>query len=177
MESEINLGEFSERVEFQTFNITLLPLNVNITREDIIQTINKLNEKEEVEFVSPVFNVDRIIATDEFNVKFIESATKEEIDAFNTANNVEVIREPQSLDWYHLRVKDPKTMNALRMANQYYENPITEYSTPNFIQRGWYASIKSEIYIGNYTKDLEYISSQKSGDIVFNDINRVSKVR
>jgi subtilisin family serine protease len=137
VESQGTLPSFSGRKELPVLKITLLPLRQAVTEETIIQTINSLNVKAEIEFANPVFHFPDadLIPTDEFIVKFRPSVSEEEINAFNTINNVEIARKENWADWYVLRVKDPRNMNTLEMANLYYESPLTEFSVPNFIRR------------------------------------------
>jgi len=136
-ESQGTLPSFSERKELPVFKITLLSLRQVATEETIIQTIDSLNANEDVEFANPVFDFPdaELTLTDEFIVKFTPSVTKEEIEAFNRLNGVETARKEKWAEWYVLRVKDPRNMNALKMANLYYESPITIYSVPNFVRR------------------------------------------
>jgi parallel beta-helix repeat protein len=137
VESEPNLALFSKRKEFSTFKITLLPLREGVTEENVIQTINSLNDIAEIEFAYPVFDFPdaEILLTDEFLVKFGPSVSEQEIKAFNSLHNVEIVRKPEVVDWYLLRVKDPRNLSVLKTANLYYENPITEFSVPNFLIR------------------------------------------
>jgi uncharacterized repeat protein (TIGR01451 family) len=128
---------FSQLKELSAFKLSLLPLSDGITEENVIQTINSLNTRPEIEFANPVFAFSdaELIFTDEFIVKFRPSASEVEIEAFNTLHNVEIVRKPQWTERYTLRVKDPKGTNVLTMANLYYENPITEFAMPNFVRK------------------------------------------
>lgn len=136
VELEQHLALFSEREELLIFKLTLLPLREGITQENVIETITRLDTKSEVEFAVPVFHFPdaELILTDEFIVKFKPGVSEEEIEVFNTLNNVEILGQPEWPGRYILRVKDPTNMNTLKIANLYYENPITEYSVPNFIR-------------------------------------------
>jgi uncharacterized repeat protein (TIGR01451 family) len=135
VESQVNLSSFSERKDIYVFKITLLPLRQGVTEETAIQTINSLDVNEDIEFASPVFVFPdaKLTLTDEFIVKFDPNISEAEIESFNALNNVEVYKKENWADWYVLRVKDPKNTNALKMANLYYESPLTEFSMPNFI--------------------------------------------
>jgi len=134
VESEQNLGPFSQREVSATFKLTFLALREGLTEEDVIETINTLSGKSEVEGAYPVFDLPdgELVVTDEFNVRFDPNITAAEIDAFNVLNNVEVVRKPQWTQLYTLRVKDPTNMNTLRTANRYHESPTTMFSLPNF---------------------------------------------
>jgi hypothetical protein len=126
-ESEPGLGLFSQREESPTFRLVILPLLKGLTEEYIIQTINRLNSRTEVEVAFPIFDLpdSEIVLTDEFIVKFTPGVSRAEIDGFNALNGVEIARKIERIEHYILRVKDPKNMNTLKMANVYYENPIT----------------------------------------------------
>jgi hypothetical protein len=136
VESQGNLLSFSERKDIDVLKITLLPLRQGITEETVIQTIDSLNDNEDIEFASLVFDFPdaELILTDEFIVKFDLNISETEIESFNALNNIDVVRKEKWADWYVLRVKNPKNTNALKMANLYYENPITEFAVPNFIR-------------------------------------------
>ena len=123
-ESEQNLALFSKRKELSVFKLTLLPLREGVTEENIIQTINSLNSKSEVEFANPVFHFPDAeqIVTDEFIVKFDPSVSEELIKAFNEIHNVEIIEKSEWVGHYTLRVKDPTSMNTLKT-----EGPCLSY--------------------------------------------------
>lgn len=90
------LEPFSKREEISTFKLTLLPLREGKSTEEVLQTINSLKNKSEVETVSPVFDMhgSELMVTDEFIVKFQPSVSEEEINAFNDLNDVEIARKP-----------------------------------------------------------------------------------
>jgi len=137
VESEEKLAAFSERKEVSAFKLVILPLRAQLTEQDVVQTINNLNTRAEVEAAFPVFHFPdaELILTDEFIVEFNPSVSENEIKAFNALNNVEVVRKPQWTNRYTLRVKDSTNMNALKMANLYYESLITKFAMPNFVRR------------------------------------------
>lgn len=56
VESEEDLGMFSERREISIFELTLFPIRQGITEENIIETINSLDGKSEVGFANPVYD-------------------------------------------------------------------------------------------------------------------------
>jgi len=137
VESEQGLELFSQREECPTFRLVILPLLKGATEEYVIQTIKRLNSRAEVEGAFPVFVIphSEIVSTDEFIVKFAPDVSKADIDAFNTLNGVEIEDKIEGIEHYILRVKDPKNINTLKMANLYSENPITIFSVFNYIVR------------------------------------------
>jgi len=153
VQSAGNLALFSQREELPVFKLTLLPLSDEAKEENIIQTINTLNTKSEVEAAFPVFHFPdaELILMDEFIVKFAPSVSQAEIEVFNTLHNVEIVRKPEWTERYTLRVKNPKGTDVLTMAKLYYENPISEFAMPNFVRKLKPMSV---------TPDDTYFSSQ-----------------
>jgi hypothetical protein len=75
-----------------------------------------------------------MIMSDEFIAGFVRDAQPEEIDAFNAANGVEIkMAYPIVANWILLTVMKDVTVDALKMANLYYESDLTEFAYPNFI--------------------------------------------
>lgn len=137
VESEPDLGLFYQRGESATLRLIILPLSEGLTEENVIETLKTLNARQKIEVAYPIFDLpnSKIVLTDEFIVKFAPDVSKSEIDAFNTLNGVEIARKIERIQHYILRVKAPQNMNTLKIANLYYENPITIFSVPNFIGR------------------------------------------
>jgi len=135
VEAEPNLKPFSERVEYTDLGLVAFMVKEGVREDDVLQTIDNLNEKAKIEFATPVFNPGQEIApTNKFFVKFESSVTEEEIAAFNSANYVEVV---EKLEWpqngYRLRVIEGSPLDNLQMANLYYESPLTTSSQPHFL--------------------------------------------
>ncbi len=182
VESETNLGPFSERDNGLLPFCMLLALKKDLTREEIMQTINRLNQKPEVEYVNPELQYgakteQKIILLDSFSVKFIESATEEEIDTFNSANNVEIkSQSPYRPNSYVLRMKDPKQRNILNIANFYHNDPITEYSSPGMIITNAYQSMTGNIS-NELNSELSNLFLSNSDEVVFNAANNAYDLR
>lgn len=138
VESETTLRSFSAREEVSDYRISLLRLREGVTEKDVSRTIQALNARTEVEYANPVFAYPKgiLIPTDEFIVKFASGVSRAEIRALNQANGIEVLEVRNRVNWYLLRVKAPKNVHALEMANRYYEDPMTAFSVPNFVIRG-----------------------------------------
>jgi len=121
-------------IEAPDFGLVLIATNEGSDEIDIIQTIERLDKSPLVKYSMPVFgdSDNMLIVMDDFFAKFTQGVTEQEIESFNKLHNVEVIEQ---YPWgaYLLRVKEPKNINALEMANLYYEDPITEYAVPNFL--------------------------------------------
>ncbi len=179
VESETNLGPFSERDDILTSQCTRLALKKDLTREEIIQTINRLNQRPEVEYVNPELQHDglNLILLNRFSVKFIESATEEEIEAFNTANNVEIISQsPHGPNRFLLRMKDPKQRNILNTANFYYNDPITEYSEPDLMTYNPIEPRPRQTSNGA-NNELSNLFLGNSNKVVFNTANNAYDLR
>ena len=54
---ESNLSPFAARTELSVFDLTLLPLREGITQQNVIQAINALNTRSEVQFAGVVADV------------------------------------------------------------------------------------------------------------------------
>jgi len=75
-----------------------------------------------------------LILTDEFVVKFKPDITRSQIDAFNAANYVELVKKsPHVENKMVLKVTEASWGNAIEVANAYYESALTVFSHPNFI--------------------------------------------
>lgn len=158
VEAEPNLKPFSERVEYPDLGLVAFMVKEGVREDDVLQTIDNLNEKEKVEFATPVFNPGQEIApTNKFSVKFESSVTEEEIAAFNSANYVEVV---EKLEWlqngYILRVIEGSPLDNLQMANLYYESSLTTSSQPHFL--GLYSPLATT------TPDDTYFGEQRALD-------------
>ena len=136
VESEQDFGPFSEKEELDDLDVTLLPVRINTMRASGLQVINTFSRRPELVFTSPVFDLSgtQLIVSDEFNVQFKPSISREQIEAINKTNHVEIVKKFEELDWYVMRVKDPSNMNALKTANRYYESDVAVFSKPNFIR-------------------------------------------
>ena len=74
-----------------------------------------------------------MLLTDEFIALFNPEVTQEQIDELNRSNNVEIVSpDPFVKNQYLFRVIEATRVDALGMANQYHESPLTKFSHPNF---------------------------------------------
>ncbi|MCL2013243.1 MAG: S8 family serine peptidase [Cystobacterineae bacterium] len=75
------------------------------------------------------------ILTEEFNVRFKAELTRQNIEEFNATNKVRIVRQ---LTWaphlFVLAVQEEAGVDALTMANRYYESGLALYAEPNFLQ-------------------------------------------
>jgi hypothetical protein len=124
--------------EWPRYGLVLVGTKDGSSDVNIIRAVYRLEKLAEVRYSTPVFghSTTQLILTDEFAAKFKLDVTPEEIDAFNTLNGVEIEDIIEGIEHYILRVKDPKNMNTLKIANLYSENAITIFSVPNWIAIG-----------------------------------------
>ncbi|MBK8027729.1 MAG: S8 family serine peptidase [Chloroflexi bacterium] len=88
-----------------------------------------------LDWVNPVFTYDqaRLILTDEIIVGFPAGTPQADVEAYNAANGVEMVRE-LSPDVYVLRVLDTRGIETLEVANRYETGGVAEYAAPNWVQ-------------------------------------------
>ena len=106
---------------------------------DIEGLIDSLSQRPDISFATPVFQIqagfDELL-TDTFYATFPASTPVAEIDQLNARYGVEVI---EIIDWgrlgktgYLLRVTRSSGMDALELANLYWEHPLTIRGNPMF---------------------------------------------
>jgi subtilisin family serine protease len=77
-----------------------------------------------------------MLVLDEFGVKFKAKTSPEQIDELNAANGVEIVPDremPGDPNVVLLRVTQKSQADAMKMANIYYENELTDYAAPSFV--------------------------------------------
>lgn len=110
-----------------------------------------------------------MIMADEFVVKFGPDVTEEQIIALNSDHNVEIVSYSPWLG-YLLMVTENSQLNALEMANLYYENPLTVWSHPNFVAEVRFEQIEDDLfdkqwYLDNSNPDQIDIDVVRAWDI------------
>jgi len=141
--SEPDLGPFDERLQLAMLEkrrTAVVPLKPGASASTIFALIDNLNGRPGVESATPVFQFvpgfDELL-TDQFYASFPVSTPEEDILALNDQHSVEVIgKRDYSIIGkigYILKVTVQSTMNALQMANLYYEHPLTIGSAPYFL--------------------------------------------
>jgi hypothetical protein len=137
-----NFSEYvnlSEKVRDVTnANLTLLPLKSGLDLSMILEGINKLrSDQTNIVFATPVFQIekDEMLITDEFIATFSTEKTREEIDAINLKNQVEMV-EPilGQENTFILRLTNPSQKDLLSMANYYQESGLAVHAAPNFLR-------------------------------------------
>jgi hypothetical protein len=75
-----------------------------------------------------------LIVTTEFIAQFEQGVTDEQIASFNKDNGVEIVEpDPFVKNQFLLQVTEASPLDALDMANRYYESELTVFAHPNFV--------------------------------------------
>ena len=132
------LGPLEQARQIPTPELTLLPLQENLSRKAIAEGINTLRaDRSSFLQVNPVFQTDdaQLIITDQFIATFSAEKEKEEIDQINSSHGVEMV-EPVlgQANTFVLRVTDKADLDTLSMANLYQESGIATSAAPNFVR-------------------------------------------
>jgi subtilisin family serine protease len=143
-----------ERQELARSNVYLVSLAQPLTRFNMQAFKVELQRSEEIETVGEVYlfgeNKSLLILTDEFVVKFKPEVTREQIERLNKSMNVSVVSESKHVrNQFVLRIVPESESNALSIANQYYENELTEFAHPNFITTFERRKIANDTYFLN----------------------------
>ena len=137
VESEPEMGLFSEREELTTPEFSLFKLKSGITPDTVSRLVDKFAGKPEVQFISPLFNYHgtRQILSNEIIVQFKSTATDDEISNLNEKHGLVVVKKGfLGENVYVLKFPRGSGTELLDLANTYHENPIVEYAHPNFLR-------------------------------------------
>jgi len=76
-----------------------------------------------------------VVLTEEFHAQFKAGVTRQQIDAFNLANKVRMVSASRwEVNAFLLAVQKEAGVDALTMANRYYDSGMVVYASPNFVQ-------------------------------------------
>ena len=144
-------ADAEERKELPHHRVVIVTVPHTRRAADTQKSINKLQTEKDVESVTPVFRESqsglRLVATDEMTVRFKDGVSRQDIDAFNKSNGVELIKENRFVkNQFLLRVKPPG--ETLKVANLYQESDLTEFAEPNFITEARKAALPDDVYLG-----------------------------
>jgi subtilisin family serine protease len=126
-----------------------------ILGNDVEQLIQRLRAREEVELANPVYLTSdymEMLVTDRFVVQFYSWVSRLTIDSLNALHGA-VIVDSLTLwvpNLFLLKLTGEIDKDVLTVANQYYEEPTTDYSHPDFI---------AEIQLGLYPENNYYYYS------------------
>ncbi len=131
--------ESIEKQNFARANIYLVPLTQSLTALNFRMLNIDLQSSNLFKSIGKVFTLQSkpesdLILTEEFVVKFKPDITREQIDQFNVNKRVEIVSSSEYVkNQFILRVRSDSEVDALTIANQYYESDFTEFAHPNFI--------------------------------------------
>lgn len=126
----------STQVESQ--GLWLIELKISAQPEELALLARRFASHPAVEFAAPVVatSTEELVILDEFVVKFKENVREPDILRLNAANSVIIARQGPLPSTFVLKVTPRSKLNALEMANLYYEQGVAVYSQPNFIRLG-----------------------------------------
>jgi len=113
-------------------------LNHDLPEADLLNLIDKMNERSEIMLASPVLrnNQVRQAITNEFIVKFSNNAKQENIDNLNNIYSTNIVKKlDESI--FVMSVDKFSGINGLIAANIYYESGLTDWAEPNFTYLEW----------------------------------------
>lgn len=128
-----------KKQDFARANIYLVPLTESISAFNLDDMNADLKSSDLVKTIGKVYTLEKkpetsLILTDEFVVRFNAGVTADQIDALNAQKNVEIVSTSEYVEnQFVLRPISGSNMDALTLANQYYENDLTKFAYPNFI--------------------------------------------
>lgn len=139
-----------ERKELPKQRIVIVTLPPTHRLADIEDSIISLKDDTDVEFITPVYRESlsglRLVLTDEITVRFKRDVSQADIENFNKANEVKVIRKNRYVpNQFILQVKNPK--DTMKLANKYHESDLTEFAEPNFITEVQKAALPNDEFI------------------------------
>ncbi|MEA3470591.1 MAG: S8 family serine peptidase, partial [Thermodesulfobacteriota bacterium] len=141
-------------------NLVLVSLIEGATEEQILELIERLNASGLVDYATPVFgNEDEMtLITDEFVVRFLDTYSVSEIEAYIASNNVTILE--RDFLWpkcYILGFTAQSGSNTLEVAREFYESGMVEFAHPNFItvmKPLWYPLLEEDFEEG-FPQDCE----------------------
>jgi len=168
--TERGMRSFDDRLQWDMLEqerMVVVPLEPGATGRTVLAIIESLDAKRGVEFASPAFHTEpdyHELLTDRFYASFPDSVPEEDILALNAEHAVEIMEKKDYSETlgkvgYRLRVTRESGMNALDMANLYYEHPLTIGSNPNF--QPLYPSISF------FPPRIEIIAPSERGETAF----------
>ena len=112
----------------------IVELKSGLSETELLTILNGLRAKPGVRIANPVFTLPdaQLTITDQFIARFKPNVQIKVVEAFNQANNVEIVKATRLPKTYILSVGAGS--NTIDMANLYHESDITIYATPDFVR-------------------------------------------
>jgi subtilisin family serine protease len=133
--NDINdLASVAELKEWGKPKQAIVELKSGLSKTELLTILNELRSKPGVRIANPIFTLPdaKITITDQFIARFKPNVQIEVVEAFNQANNVEIVNATRLPNTYILSVG--AVSNTIDMANLYHESDITIYATPDFVR-------------------------------------------
>ncbi|MCK5791818.1 MAG: S8 family serine peptidase, partial [Ketobacter sp.] len=117
-------------------NLVLVALIEGATEEQIFELIVLLNASGLVDYATPVFGTEdeMTLITDEFVVRFLDTYSVSEIEAYIASNNVTLLE--RDFLWpkcYRIGFTSAGGPNVLKVARTFYESGMVAFAHPDFI--------------------------------------------
>ena len=142
-ESALDPNREPEPTFYEFYALYVLPGN------DIEALIQRLRSRQEVLITNPVYLTQdslELMLTDRFAVQFYPSVSRSYIDSVNAQHGVVIVDSlsTEVPNLFVLKLTGVVDKDVLVLANQYYEDPSTDYSHPDFV-----AEVTLQSYIPN----------------------------
>lgn len=131
-----NVGTVADSPVLEKYGIVLVQIKEGVGSSSFVREIENMSTREEVESRNPVYGVGGIdqVLTNEFAVQFKSEASEESINLSIRTKNAEVVKKHEKIkNRYILRFIGKSAREALAISNQYHQDPLVEFSEPNFI--------------------------------------------
>lgn len=125
------IQSFSKSIVSQSVDAKTLIVNF-VDEVEKNNLVSKLKNDSDLYSCQPIYTINtglELGVTDEILVNFLDNVTQQQIEAINNLYKVTVVKKTEI---YHL-LKVPKRMNALEIANKYFESGLVKFAHPNFI--------------------------------------------
>ncbi len=135
VEAAGDVETFDTRVESPVGGLAFVNLRAG---RDPIAAVARLRASSEVQFASPVYDVEsvQLAETDEFLARFPEHFSETDIAQLNQTHQVSIARIlPHSNRVLILKPNAGNARSARELANVYFESGAVEFAEPNFVLR------------------------------------------
>ncbi len=129
-------GMVEESPLLEKYGIVLVRIQKDTATALFKAGIENLSKKDEVETGNPVYTAGGInqVLVNEFIVQFKSDASQESIEQSIKSNNAEIVKKDEKIkNRYILKFPGKTAREALTLSNAYHQDPLVEFSEPNFI--------------------------------------------
>jgi serine protease len=136
----------------------------NLTNEEYDLLLKKLSNMKGISLASPYFYDvvgNKMALTQYFYVKLKSGSDVSKLVEYASTTNTQIIGQNKYMpNWYTLAVTEKSNLNALQMANKFYESNVFEHAEPSFT---------IQLSHGSENSPLEEASALFSADTFFTD--------